>query len=85
MESMAFPAPIFTKLTNTQQHYVLFFFFCAKFHKNWTINVQHTDIHSLIPVSKVWVSMRRMLQIQSLIRVLCKSLIPKFIQIRRKM
>jgi hypothetical protein len=38
--SVAFPVPIFTKLTNAQQHYVQIA--CTEFHPNWTKNVENT-------------------------------------------
>jgi hypothetical protein len=39
---MAFAAPVFTKLTNVQQHYVLIF--CTEFYPNWTKGVENMGI-----------------------------------------
>jgi hypothetical protein len=53
----AFPMPIFTKLTNVQQHYAQISYKGS--HPTWTINVGSTNRNSLTCVTKARISRHR--------------------------
>ena len=53
-KSTVFPAPILSKLVNTQQHYVRIS--CGRFRPNRTAIVGHMDINSFAPLSMAWLS-----------------------------
>jgi hypothetical protein len=54
MKSAAFPALIFTKHMNAQQHYMQIS--DANFHSNNTTNMETTDKNPFISLRKVWFS-----------------------------
>jgi len=50
---LAFPVPIFTELTNAQQHYVPIP--CGKFHPNQTTNTERSLIKTFISLSVAFI------------------------------
>ena len=50
-ECMAFPGPIFTELTNGQQHYVQSSY--NEFGPNWAINLESTDRNPFTTLRKI--------------------------------
>jgi len=53
-KSNAFPAPIFTKPANAQQHYVCVcvYIYSTKFRENWKINMESTDRNSFVSLKR---------------------------------
>jgi hypothetical protein len=76
----AFPAPIFTKISNAQQRDVQISY--TEFQLNWTINVESTDRNFYKPLSKIrfslfWFSRK----IHSIHKILWVSLVPLFFKL----